>query len=983
MNTIPKRKRTFTAYSLWSSLIIFLIPLLFFGQKVDVKGTIIDEATKATIPGVTVTLKNSTNSVISDINGNYQIKADTSDIATFSFLGYATVEKKITGNILNISLKEESKILNEVIVIGYGSTKKKDLTGSVAQVSSKDFHKAPVTNVEGLIANKVPGVQITPRSGKPGAGSSIIIRGGSSLNASNDPLYVVDGVPLEGWNGGAGMLSQLNPNDIESFTILKDASASAIYGSRASNGVIIITTKKGSLKGTQVDFSSSTRVTSIIEKAPVLSADQYRSLVNTLANNGTPPKTPPGTANTNWQDEIYQVALASENNLSMSGAIKSLPYRVSVGYLNQDGVLRTGNYERITALLNLSPKFFDNHLKVNLNLKGSFEKEHIANEGALWSARAFDPSQPVRVEDQTYGGYFQYTQFASNPALAIINPVSMLEQVESINENIRSVGNLQLDYSMHFLPDLHLNVNAGYDISKGKYLSSASASYFPANLSEGYIYYADPSTEVQNTLLESYLFYNKEIASIKSRFDITAGYSYNDFLTTNYFYPTFRPDGIKFPNSDPVFPFDKPSHSIISFYGRLNYVLSEKYLLTASLRQDGSSRFSEENRWGLFPSAAFAWKIKEEGFLKNTKLFSELKLRLGYGVTGQQDGIANYYYRPSYFSGNTDEQYVFGNSSYLTVNPGAYNLNLKWEETASSNIGLDFGFLKNRITGSVDVYLKETKDLLNNTRVPLGFNQGSELLLNIGTMENRGVEFSLKAIPVQTDNMTWDLNFNFTYNENKITHLNDVSDEGIGLFSNATLVNTVGFPRNTFYLYHQVYGVNGMPIEGQMLDVNNDGLLNASDRYITNKSTAPKYLMGFSTNFQYKKWNFSTAFHSNLDHYLFFHPYDNTIAITQYQTSQNLSTLYYDTLFSYNDPAQGYSDFYLQNASFLKMDNISIGYDFGKVLANSKVGLNVNFSVQNVFIITNYQGLDPEANYGSENAYPVPRIFSMGLNLNF
>lgn len=983
MKTIPKQKRTLTVNRFSCSLIIFLLPLLFFAQKVTVKGTVVDEATKATLPGVTITINNSTNATVSDGNGNYQIIANTGDIATFSFLGYGTLERKISGNVLNVSLQEVTKTLNEVVVIGYGSTKKKDLTGSVTQVSSKDFHKAPVTNVEGLIANKVAGVQITPRSGKPGAGSSIVIRGGSSLNASNDPLYVIDGVPVEGSNNGPGVLSQLNPNDIESFTVLKDASAAAIYGSRASNGVIIITTKKGSLKETKVDFSSTTRVTSIIEKAPVLSADQYRSLVNTLETNGTPPKTPTGTANTNWQDEIYQVALATENNLSMSGAIKSLPYRVSVGYLNQDGVLRTGNYERFTALLNLSPKFFDNHLKVNLNLKGSFEDEQIANEGALWNARAFDPSQPVRVEDQTYGGYFQYTQFASNPALAIINPVSMLEQVKSRNENIRSVGNLQLDYSMHFLPDLHLNVNAGYDISRGKYLSSAAANYFPANLSEGYIYYADPSREVKNTLLESYLFYSKEIASIKSRFDITTGYSYNDFLTTNYSYPTFRPDGVKQPNSDPVFLFDKPSHSIISFYGRLNYVFNEKYLLTASLRQDGSSRFSEENRWGLFPSAAFAWKIKEESFLKDSKTLSDLKLRLGYGVTGQQDGIANYYHRPSYFSGYTDQQYTFGNTNYLTVNPGAYNLNLKWEETASSNIGLDFGFLKNRITGSVDVYLKETKDLLNNTRVPLGFNQGSELLLNIGTMENRGVEFTLKAIPIQTDKMTWDLNFNFTYNENKITHLNDVSDEGIGLFSNATLVNTVDYPRNTFYLYHQVYGANGMPIEGQMLDVNNDGLLNASDRYITNKSTAPRYFMGFSTNFQYKKWNASAAFHSNIDHYLFFHPYDNTISITEWQTSQNLSTLYFDTLFSHNDPAQGYSDFYLQNASFLKMDNISIGYDFGKVLANSKVGLNANFSVQNVFIITNYQGLDPEANFGSENAYPVPRIFSMGLNLNF
>ena len=985
MKTVRKQKRIHTVYKFSYLYIIFLIPLLFFGQKVDVKGTITDDVTQATIPGVTITLKNNTNSVISDLDGNFSIKAESGDTAIFSFLGYATLERKITGKVLNVSLQEITKTLNEVVVIGYGSAKKKDLTGSVTQVNAKDFHKAPVTNVEGLIANKVAGVQITPRSGKPGAGSSIIIRGGSSLNASNDPLYVIDGVTLEGSNGGPGVLSQLNPNDIESFTVLKDASAAAIYGSRASNGVIIIVTKKGSLKETKVDFSSNFRVTSIMEQAPVLSADEYRTLSSSLVANGTPPKTAPGTANTNWQNEIYQLALASEQNLSMSGALKSLPYRVSVGYLNQDGILRTGNYERFTALLNLSPKFFDNHLKVNLNLKGSFEDEHIANEGALWNARAFDPTQPVRVEDQTYGGYFQYAQFASNPALAIINPVSMLEQVNTRNENMRGVGNLQMDYSMHFLPDLHLNVNAGFDISRGKYLSAASESYFPANLTNGYIYFGDPSREVRNTLFESYLFYSKDISALKSRFDITAGYSYNDFLTTNYSYPTFRPDGVKQPNSDPVFPLDKPSHSIISFYGRVNYVFNEKYLLTATLRQDGSSRFSEENRWGLFPSAAFAWKIKEESFLKDSKTFSDLKLRLGYGVTGQQDGIANYYHRPSYYSGFIDQQYTFGNTSYLTVNPGAYNLNLKWEETASSNIGVDFGFMKNRITASVDLYLKETKDLLNNTRVPLGFNQGNELLLNIGKMENRGVEFALKVIPIRTDDISWDLNFNFTYNENKITHLNDVSDEGIGLFSDAILVNTVGYQRNTFYLYHQVYGTNGMPIEGQMLDLNKDGLLNASDRYITDKSSAPRFLMGFSSNFQYKKWNVSTAFHANLGHYLFFHPYDNTISITEWQTSQNLSTLYYDTLFSHNDPAQGFSDFYLQNASFLKMDNISIGYDFGKVLAHSKVGMNVNLSVQNVFILTKYQGLDPEAmtTNGNENPYPVPRIFSLGLNLNF
>ena len=959
--------------------LFFLIPLLFFGQSIN---GVVTDASNQPIPGATVLLKGTSIGTVTDFNGEFKLDNPPKGANTIlvSFLGYLTKEVKFNNqNALIIVLTEDVSALDEVVLIGYGSQKKKDLTGSVATLSAKDFQKSPITNVEGLIANKLPGVQITPYSGKPGAGSSILIRGGSSLNASNDPLIVIDGVPIEGWNSGPGMLSQLNPNDIESFTVLKDASAAAIYGSRASNGVVIITTKKGSLNDFQVSVSSTNSVSTIIENASVLTADQYRALVNQLGSSITPP----GLANTNWQDEIFQVALATENNVSISGAYKSLPYRASVGYLEQDGILKTGDYKRVTALLNLSPKYLDNHLKINLNLKGSFEDQRIANESALWSAISFDPTQPVYVEDQTYGGCFQYTQYATNPALAIINPVSMLEQVRNTNESYRSVGNIQFDYALHFLPDLHVNVNAGYDISKGTYISSAPANYFPANIGGGYIYTADPSSEVKNLLFESYLFYSKEMEALKSKFDITAGYSYNDFLTTNYFYPTYNAAGTKFPNSDPTFPFDKPSHSIISFYGRFNYNLNDKYLITASLRDDGSSRFPEKNRWGLFPSAAFAWKMKEENFLKNSTVLSDLKLRISHGVTGQQDGIGNYVYIPGYYTGNLSNQYTFGNSTYTTVTPSVYNPDLRWEQTASSNIGLDFGFIDNRISGSIDLYKKKTKDLLNNTIIPLGVNFGNSLLLNIGNMENTGVEFSLNAIPVQTDKLTWDMNFNFTYNENKITKLSNVSDEGVGLFSNATLVNTVGYPRNTFYLYHQVYDENGMPIEGQMLDVNEDGLLNASDRYITNKSTLPKYLMGFSTSLQYQNWSFGASFHANLDHYLFFHPYDNTISITNWATSQNLNTLYYDTLFSHNDAAQGYSDFYLQNASFLKMDNVNIGYDFGKTLVNDKVGLSLNLSVQNVFTITNYSGRDPESIGGNENGYPVPRVYALGLNLNF
>jgi iron complex outermembrane receptor protein len=943
------------------------------GKVTDEKGV--------SIPGATVMVPGTTTGVTTDVNGQFTLMVpDDTKTLFVSCIGMESKTIEIGDQTSFVIVLQTAAInLDEVVVIGYGTQKKKDLTGSYATVNTKDMNKTTLTNVEGLISNKLPGVQMTPFSGKPGAGSSILIRGGASLNASNDPLIVIDGVAVEGWNSGPGMLSQLNPNDIESFTVLKDASASAIYGSRASNGVIIITTKKGSAGKMKVDFSSNFRVSTLINEVPVLTSDQYKEVVNSL----TTVATLPGEVSTDWQNEIYQAALASDNNLSVSGTYKFLPYRASVGYLSQNGILRTGKYERVTALLNLSPLFFNDHLKVNLNVKGSNENQSLANESAIWAATAFDPTQPVHVDDQTYGGYFQYTQFADNPALAIINPVSMLEQVESTSSYLRSVGNLQLDYSLHFLPELHVNVNAGYDISKGKYSYYTPANYFPDNIVGGYNNTGDPSSEVRNTMFESYLFYSKELESVKSKIDFTAGYSYNNFLTTNYSYPSYTADGTLIPNSEPTFPYDKPSHAIISFYGRFNYAYNQKYLLTATLRDDASSRFSEKYRWGLFPSVALAWKMKEENFLKSNTVVSDLKLRLGYGLTGQQDGIANYLHIPGYTMSGLNYQYTVGENKYSTVWPTVYNPELKWEQTATANIGLDFGFLNNRITGSIDVYQKKTKDLLNNTTIPLGVNFASSMLLNIGSMENKGVEFAIKAIPVQSDNFSWDVNFSFTYNQNEITHLNNVSDDGVGLFSDATLVNTVGYSRNTFYLYHQVYDVNGMPIEDQMLDVNKDGLTNAKDRYITDKSALPKYITGFSTNLQYGKWNAGASFHSNIGHYLFYKPYDNTISITGWQTSQNLNTAYYESLFSHSNQYESYSDFYLQDASFLKMDNAYVGYSFGKLISGSDATLKLNFSVQNIFTITDYTGQDPETNSGYQNAYPVPRIFALGLNLNF
>jgi len=950
------------------------------GQKI-ITGTVKDEQ-GAPMPGVNIRVAETTQGAITDVNGKYSISLSSDKThLEFSFVGYDPQILSIQGkNTLNIQLKPSDLGLSEVVVIGYGTRKVKDLTGNISSVSSRDFEKAPVTNAEALIANKISGVQVLPFSGKPGAGSSFLIQGGASLSASNDPLIVIDGLPIEGWNNGAGMISQLNPNDIENFTVLKDASASAIYGSRASNGVILITTKKGTKGKMTVDFTSNLRLSTLRDKTPVLSADQYRTLAAEL---GTNMKITPGTANTDWQDEIFQNAFAHDYNLSLSGSIKSLPYRISGAYTNQDGILKTGNYERATASINLSPTFLKNKLKINVNLKGSYENERIANQAAIWAATAFDPTQPVRVNDQTYGGYFQYSQYASNPYLTNINPVSMLNQVNERNKTYRSLGNVQADYSFFFLPDLHLNVNAGYDISRSSYSYNAPATYFAQILSGGKIYNGDPSKTTGNKIFESYLFYTKELPDLRSKFDITAGYSYNDFLTTNYNYSSYSADGTLIASSVPTYTFDKPSHSIVSFYGRLNYTFNDKYLLTASIRDDASSRFAEKHRWGLFPSMALAWKIKEESFLKDVDVVSDMKLRLGYGVTGQQDGLSNYYPIIRYTTSGLANQYTMGNTSYTTVFPQVYNPDLKWEETATANIGLDYGFFEHRITGSINLYQKNTKDLLNSVTIPYGYSFGAVMLKNIGSMENKGIEFNVKTIAVQTKDITWDFGFNATYNENKITKLSMVDDSSVGLFSDKTLVNTVGYAYNNFYLYHQVYDVNGKPIEDQMLDVNGDGLTNAKDRYITGRSSIPKYLFGFNTNFQYKKWSVGASFHANLGHYIYYMPQENTVAMTGWSTSQNLNVSYYNSQFHNTDQYEGYSDYYLQNASFLKMDNGYIGYNFGKIVRGSNMNLKMNVSVQNIFTITKFTGLDPETNNGTQNAYPVPRVFAFGLNLNF
>ncbi|HEY4789495.1 MAG TPA: SusC/RagA family TonB-linked outer membrane protein, partial [Bacteroidales bacterium] len=662
-------------------------------QQKTITGIVTDSKGQV-LPGVSVIEKNTNNGTMTDTSGRYTIKVSSDNsFLVFSFMGMKTIELAVAGKTeINVVMETGQVALDELVVIGYGSIRKKDLTGSVATVGVQDFQQGPITNAEQLIANKIPGVQITPISGKPGAGSSFLIRGGASLNASNDPLIVIDGVPIEGWGSGPGFLSSLNPDDIESFSILKDASAAAIYGSRASNGVILITTNKGAKGPLKFDFLVKTSLSTLFKKVPVLSADQYRQAAQEAATytGKSFESLGLGNANTDWQDEIYQPALGTEYNLSVSGGLKKLPYRLSASYLNQDGILKTGNFKRTSVTLNLNPVLLQNHLKVNVNLKGASEKEQIADTRAISSAISFDPTQPVTTPDSHFGGYFEYEQYASNPANlhGHLNPVGMLEQESSKNNALRSIGNIQIDYIVHFLPDIHVNINTGYDMSTSKNSYYLPATAFEQNIALGSVYNADPAKKVSNTFFESYLNYVKEFKLLKSRVDAIVGYSYNNFLTTVYNYPTYNVNNQEQPNTEPAYPYDKPHHSLISFYGRLNYSFNNKYLLTATVRDDGSSRFSENNRWGVFPSFALAWKLNEESFLKNVKTISELKLRMGYGVTGQQDGIGNYDYLPMYTLGDNAHKYLIGNQFYQISSPSAADRNRKWEQTATTNIAL-------------------------------------------------------------------------------------------------------------------------------------------------------------------------------------------------------------------------------------------------------------------------------------------------------
>lgn len=972
---------------------MLLIGLMARAQDRVVTGKITDAKDGTPLLGVTVVLKGTTQGTTTNADGVYRLDLPAaSSTLVVSYIGYNSQQVTATPGTLNIQLQPSSAALNEVVVIGYGSQQKKDLTGSIATLNSKDFQKGAITSPDQLIEGKIAGVTVTPNGGAPGSGSVIRIRGLASLNGNNDPLIVVDGVPLSGGGiaGVANPLDLIDPNDIANVTVLKDASAAAIYGSRASSGVILITTKRGKPGKPHFNFSSSVSMSKIEKKVDVLSPAQLRAYV--MANGDSTHQALLGKSNTDWQNEIYQTAITTNNELSMSGSVKNMPYRISLGYLNQQGVLKTDDLKRTTGSVHLNPSLLNNHLKIDLNLNGTLSKSRFANQGAIGSAVDFDPTQPVYQQGSPFGGYFEWMQGASDPnPNAPRNPVALLMQRNDRGTANRSFGNVKFDYSLPFLPELHAVLNLGYDVSKGQgtvTVPADAAQSWATTTNHGYN--SQYLQKVSNTVAEFSLDYNKYLKNIYSNINVTAGYGFYNNLTTNYNYASLDSKGDTIPGSAPLYPFDKPENTLISYYGRVIYTFHDKYILTASLRTDGSSRFAPNVRWGTFPAVAAAWKVSQENFLKNSNVLSDLKLRASYGVTGNQDGIGDYGYLPDYYLSQNGSQYQFGNSYYYMYTPSPYVSDLKWEQTASTNIGVDYGFLNNRIYGSFDYYYKKTTNLLDYISIPVGSNFTNKITTNVGDMTSKGVEFSVNAVAVQNKKLTWTLGFNIAYNKVQITKLRNVTDstfigDPTGGISGATgqsiQIQSVGYQPYSFFVFQQVYGTNGMPLEGVYVDRNKDGVINQNDMY-RYKTPFPPVTMGFSTDLEYGKWSFSLAMHSDLGNYM----YNNVDAnlgvekniINPVGILGNSTTDIYNSGFLNN---QYQSDYYVQNASFLRMDNIGLSY---RVIQKKNVDMNLSLHCQNAFVITKYRGLDPEVYGGIDNnLYPRPRVYTLGLNLGF
>lgn len=978
-----------------------------FAQQITVKGLVKDTAGEPII-GANVVIKGTTNGTITDFDGNFQLNANKGDIIVISFIGYQPQEAQAASS-MNIILKDDTELLDEVVVIGYGSVKKDDLSGSVVAIKAEEMNKGAVTSPQELIMGKVPGLSVSQGDGAPGAGSTIRIRGGASLNASNDPLIVIDGIPVsnDAAPGTPNALATINPNDIETFTVLKDASATAIYGSRASNGVIIIQTKKGTQDKIKVSYSGTFTAKDPYKRIETLDAQSFREVMQAQYPEGTAQSADiqrilnvyPNQS-TDWQDAIYQTGLSTDQNIGIAGKAGFMPFRISLGYNTEKGTLKTSKYERYTGAVNLSPKFFDNHLSVDINVKGTINKNRFADSGAVGAAAFFDPTKPIYDEENRYNGYWNWGIVQGAQAdLATQNPLSLLYDRNNHGTTKRSLGNIQLDYKIHGLEDLHANLNLGYDVAKTTGRNFVNSNSVQSSLDKTFTGLGQGNTWNnlrRNHLLDFYMNYAKNIESIKSNFDIMAGYSWQHFYYANHDITYSNPtedlgakEGYTYDANERHYIRDDHrripyENYLISFFGRLNYNFMDRYLLTATLRRDGSSRFSENNRWGLFPSAALAWTISNEPFMKATEnVLSKLKLRLGYGVTGQQE-IGDYQYITSYsFSTNPNTTYL----GTTLLKPNGYSPDLKWEQTTTYNVAIDFGFLNNRINGSIEYYQKHTKDLLNTISAAAGTNFINLITANVGKMKNKGVEANVNAIAIQSKDFTWEVGYNITWNDSKITKLTTTFNPDYqGIDAGTNQKHQVGEMPGTFYLYQQVYDENGKPIQNAFVDRNNDGQITEADRYLTHKSPMAKVYMGFSSQFSYKKWDLGFNLRANFGNYVYNGVASGNSTSNNYGGKGFVTNLYngfQDTGFTLlNTSEQMASDYFLENASFLKMDNITLGYSFQNLFA-AKLSGRISASVQNVFTISKYSGLDPECGAIDSNIWPRPRTYTIGLNLNF
>jgi len=992
---------------------------LVIQDLVDVSGTILDDNGQP-LPGASIVEKGTTNGAVSDFDGNYTLKGvDPQAVLVVSYIGYRTQEIPLNGqSTIDVTLQTDAQALDEVVIIGYGTTTNKDVTGSVKSVSDEDFNRGAILSPEKLIAGRVPGVQIIENTGAPGGGVSIRIRGGTSINASNEPLYVIDGVPIDnssvgadGFSTPANPLNFLNPEDIETFTILKDASATAIFGSRGANGVVLITTKSGKEGSFAVSYSGYASVGQVVETVDVLDAGEFRNYIGGLDGADISLL---GNSDTDWQDVIFRTAIGQNHALNLSGGTSGMNYRASIGYFDQEGAIERTDTRRTSYSVSVNSKSKDEHLTFQANVRGAATKDNLRS-GVVGQAYRFDPTQRVFDPGNEFGGYFEYGLEAAQSVPR--NPLAIAELTQDEAYSYRTIGNLKTDYKLHFFPDVKLTLNLAADSYNGE-RKQFQPSTLRGQASLGGTLRSQTYQRVNN-LLDFYANYNKEFMEDHS-FDLTLGYSYQRFqdrvegFTAQDFSTNVLGSNSTAPAADDITFINREANKLISYFGRVNYSYKNKYLLTSTIRRDGSSRFGPANEFGVFPSVALGWRIIEEPFMQDSELFSNLKLRAGYGVNGNQE-IGNYRFLPTYTFSDSRTQFLTDNGFATTARPNAFDPDLKWEETQSYNLGLDYGLFNGRIFGTIDYYHKDTDDLLFEVTVPAGTNLSNIILTNIGSVTNKGIEFDINSKIFMDRAFEWDLGLNISHNHNEITALDLVNDPEFqgyltGEISGAAIGNRVqvlrvGSPVNSFFLYKHIRDENGIPLEDQIdhngdgainladiyEDTNGDGTVDASDRRVI-ENPNPDVTFGLNSNMRYKNFDLNFTLRANIGNYVYNNVKSTLLPFTRAIGAEDLENVHRDATRVRMRDAQDFSDYFLENASFLKMDNITLGYNF-KPLKNSKTNARIYTTVQNLFVITGYSGVDPEVGFLTtgdtttngidNNIYPRSRNVIFGLNVNF